>query len=80
MGHMLAPEPTTEAGAVQSQRMRVSARSLFSDEAGSGAKGRVAASDPSWMARGGGVQSLWTHASAGALLGGGEGSEALETW
>jgi hypothetical protein len=47
MGHMLAPEPTTEAGAVQSQRMRVSARSLFSDEAGSGAKGRVAASDPS---------------------------------
>jgi hypothetical protein len=46
MGHVSAPEPTTEVGVVQSQRMCVSAGSLLSSEAESGAKGRVAAPDP----------------------------------
>jgi hypothetical protein len=59
MGHVTAPEPTTEAGAVQSRRTHVSAGSLLSGEAGSSAQGRVAALDPSWMAWGrGAVQSL----------------------
>jgi hypothetical protein len=51
MGHVSAPEPTSEAGAIQSRRTRVSGGALLSGEAGFGAKGRVAASDPSWMAR-----------------------------
>jgi hypothetical protein len=58
--------------------MSVSVRSLLSGEAGSGAEGLAAAPDPSWMVRG--VQSLWACGSAGALLGGGEGSRALDTW
>jgi hypothetical protein len=78
MGHVSAPEPTTEVGAVRSQRTRVSAGSLLSVEAGSGAEGHMAVSDPSWMARG--VQSLWARGSVGALLGEGEGSGALDTW
>jgi hypothetical protein len=56
MGHMSAPEPTTEVGVVQSQRTPISAGSLLSSVAGSSAKERAVASDPSWMARG--VQSL----------------------
>jgi hypothetical protein len=45
--------------------MHVSAESLLSGEAGYGAEGRVAAPDPSWMARG--VRSLWACGSVGAL-------------
>jgi hypothetical protein len=52
MGHMSALEPTTEVGAVRSRRMCVSAESLLSDDAGSGAMGCMAALDPSWMTRG----------------------------
>jgi hypothetical protein len=51
MGHMSAPEPTSEVGAVQSRRTRVSDGPLLSDETGSGAEGRVTAPDPSWMVR-----------------------------
>jgi hypothetical protein len=61
MGHVSAPEPTTEVGVVQSQRMCVSAGSLLSSEAGSGAKGRVAAPDPYYMAR---VSGASTHMAA----------------
>jgi hypothetical protein len=32
---------------------------------------------PGWQ---GGVQSLWAHGSVGAILGGGEGSRALDMW
>jgi hypothetical protein len=52
MGHMSALKPTNEVGAVRSQRTCVSAGSLLSDDAGSGAKGRMVAPDPSWMTRG----------------------------
>jgi hypothetical protein len=78
MGHVSIPEPIIEVGAVQSRRTHVSAGSLLSGEAGSGAEGRVAAPGPSSMARGR-VQSLWAH-HAGALLGRREGSKALDTW
>jgi hypothetical protein len=78
MGHVPAPESTTEAGVVQSRRMHVSAESFLISKVGSGAEGRVAAPDPSRMARR--VRSSWAHGSAGALLGGGEGSGALDTW
>jgi hypothetical protein len=67
MGHVLAPEPTTEAGVVQSQQTCDTTRSLLISKAGSGDEGHVAALDPSWMARG--VQSLWARGSVGALLG-----------
>jgi hypothetical protein len=52
---------------VESLGTRVSAGSLLNGEAGSGAKGRVAALDPpGWR---GGPKSLgtWTHGSTGAL-------------
>jgi hypothetical protein len=52
MGHVTAPDPTTEVGGVRSRRTRVSAGSLHSSEMGSDAEGRVAAPDPSWMAWG----------------------------
>jgi hypothetical protein len=74
MGYVSAPEPTTEVGAVQSQRMCVSVGSHLSGEAGSGAEGRMVVMDPSWMVRG--VLSLWACGSAGALLDGGRGPEA----
>jgi hypothetical protein len=60
MGHVLAPEPTTEAGAVQSRRTRVSTGSFLSAKAGSGAEGHVVAPNPSWMARGEGSEPLDT--------------------
>jgi hypothetical protein len=47
MGHVSAPESTTEAGVVQSQRSHVSAGSLLMSKAGSGVVGRMVASDPS---------------------------------
>jgi hypothetical protein len=56
MEHMSASEPITEEGAVRSRRAHVSATSLLSNEVGSDAERRVAASDPSWMVRE--VQSL----------------------
>jgi hypothetical protein len=45
MGHVSAPEPTSEADAVRSRMMRVSAGPLLSGETGSGAEGCVAAPD-----------------------------------
>jgi hypothetical protein len=77
MEHVSAPKPTSKAGAVQSQRTRVSAEALLSSEAGSGVEGRVAVSDPFWMARR--VRSLWARGNIRALIGGGEGSKGLDT-
>jgi hypothetical protein len=51
VGHVLASEPISEAGVVRSRRIRVSAGALLGGEAGSGAEGCVAASDPFWMVR-----------------------------
>jgi hypothetical protein len=51
MGHVLAPEPTSEAGAVWSRWTHVSVGPLLSGEAGLSAEGRMAATDPSWMMR-----------------------------
>jgi hypothetical protein len=77
MGRVLAPEPASEAGVVQTRWTHVSAEALLGGEAGSGAEGHVAAPDLSWTVSG--VQSLWARGSAGALLGGGAGSRALDT-
>jgi hypothetical protein len=77
MEHVSALEPTSKTGAVQSQRTRVSAEALLSSEAGSGVEGRVAVSDPFWMARR--VRSLWARGNAEALIGRGEGSKGLDT-
>jgi hypothetical protein len=51
MGHVSAPDPTSEAGVVYSLRTRVSARPLLSDVAGSGAEGHMVESYPSWTVR-----------------------------
>jgi hypothetical protein len=48
---MSASEPTTKVGAVRCRRTHVSVGSLLSSEVRSDAKGHMAASDPSWMAR-----------------------------
>jgi hypothetical protein len=53
MGHVSAPEPTSEVGAVRSRRMRISAGPLLSGEAGFDVERRMTVSDPSWMVKGG---------------------------
>jgi hypothetical protein len=77
MGHMSAPEATTEAGAVRSRRTRVSGESLLISEAEFGTKGHVTALDLSWMTRG--VRSLWARDNVRALLGVGKVSRILNT-
>jgi hypothetical protein len=51
MRHVSAPEPTSEAAAVRSQRACVSAGPLLSGEVGSTVEGHMVVPDPSWMAR-----------------------------
>jgi hypothetical protein len=71
MGHMSAPESTTEAGEVRSRRTHASARYLLSSEARSSAEGRVVGLDPSWMARGDlEPLGMWRHQSPPRQRGG----------
>jgi hypothetical protein len=78
MGHVSAPEPTSEVGAVRSWGTRVSAGALLCGEAGSDAEGHVAALEPPrWR---GGIRSHMTHDSAGVLLDGEMGSVTWDMW
>jgi hypothetical protein len=68
---MSAPELISEAGAVRSRRTRVSAGALFGGEAESGAEGRIAVSDSSWMVRRGPEPlGTWQHRSPPRRRGG----------